>query len=264
MTKKQELAVQKETPVATAVYDYGEDARVGFEGTKSTDLSVPFLQLLQANSPQVADDNPPGSRAGMLFNTVTSKVSGAENFLPVHTVEMFVEWVARDQGGGFVAAHEPSSDVVKEALAGEARPQGKIILPSGNELIQTHYVYGLVLDADGTSSDGFAVIGFTSTKIKVYRDWKTAMYMLKGRPPIYAFRARISTVKQKNEHGTFFNFSVAPLGATWTECLINPVAHPELWGEAIGFRKMVTEGTAKAAYETQTAEPSAAGGAAPF
>ncbi len=39
-----------------ATYDYGDDAGAGFEGTKGSDLSVPFLGVLQANSPQVEDN----------------------------------------------------------------------------------------------------------------------------------------------------------------------------------------------------------------
>lgn len=265
MATKNEIAVKKETPVSTnVVYDYGADAGGGFEGTTASDLSIPFLQLLQANSPQVADDTPSGSRPGMFYNTVTKTISGSVNFLPVHFLQMYVEWTPRDAGGGFVAAHSPDTEVVRQALGGE-RMQGKILLPNGNELIETHYAYGLILDETGEAADGFAVIGFTSTKIKVFRDWKTAMYMVKGKPPLYAFRARLTSIKQQNEKGTYYNIQVTPHNGNWVGGLINPVQNPELWESALGFRGMVQSGQATAAYETQgTNEAGTTEGKAPF
>lgn len=251
-------AVAERKPAAVAVYDYGEAAGTGFEDVKSSDLSIPFLQVLQSNSPQVEDDNPEGSRPGMLYNTVTRELSQLCNFLPVHTQDAFVEWVPRNKGGGFVAVYEPADPIVVAAIGPTGRSSGKIELPNGNELVQTHYVYGLILDDDGKASQGFAVLGFTSTKIKVYRDWRTSMYMVKGKPPIFAFRARITTVKQQNDKGTFFNFSVDPLGKTWVDSLINPAVDGSLLDDAQEFRKLVTSGAARAAYETQVPEGSEA------
>lgn len=263
MSKKEttnEVAVkQAGAVVAAGSYDYGADAGAGFEGTKGSDLSIPFLQVLQSNSPQVEANSPEGARAGMLFNTVSKELLNEQNFLPVHSQDVFVEWVKRDKGGGFVAVHEPTSQVVQQALGGADRAVGKVELPNGNELIETHYVYGLLLDDEGQPTGGFAVLAFTSTKIKVYRDWKTAMYMVKGKPPMFAFRARISTVKQKNEKGTFFNFEISPLGNTWVESLINPTTEGHVLQQARDFRELVVNGVAKAAFETQN-EASGAGG----
>ena len=72
---------------AAAVYDYGSDAGAGFENTKGSDLSIPFIQVLQSNSPQVENNNPEGAKSGMLFNSVTKEmVDGREGivFLPCH------------------------------------------------------------------------------------------------------------------------------------------------------------------------------------
>lgn len=253
-----DVATTKNNAVAAAGgFDYGNDAGTGFEGTTGKDLSIPFLGVLQSNSPQVEDNSPEGSQPGMLFNTVTGALlagSKGQPFLPVHYEHAFVEWTPRDKGGGFVASYAPDSDVVKGELAKleKGRVQGKIILPNGNELIETHYAYGLLLDEAGASSEGFAVVSFTSTKIKPFRDWKTAMYLLKGKPPLFANRAVIRTIKQKNEKGTFYNFDIQPLkGGNWKDSLINPVSEKTLLDEARDFREMVLSGIAKPAYETQ-------------
>lgn len=250
--EKGAIVAQEQGAVTTAGFNYGEEAGAGFEGTSSADLSIPFLQILQSNSPQVETDNPVGSKAGMLYNTVTRELLEGVTFLPVFKQDTYVEWVPRDNGGGFVGLHEPESAVVKGALAAVNGDKfAKLATEAANDLIETHYMYGLLLDETGTSTNGFAVIGFNSTKIKPYRDWLTAMYMVKGRPPLFAFRAQINTVRQKNDKGSYFNFNVSPLKETWVNSLINPVTELGLLEEAKAFREMITSGTAKAAYETQ-------------
>lgn len=244
---------------AIAAYDYGADAGAGFEGTSGADLSIPFISILQSNSPQVEEDSD-RYKPGMLINTVTGDIIDADvaksgpgqAFLPVHKETAYVEWVPRDSGGGFVGLHDPNGDVVKAAIAANGGSRiGKLTLDNGNELIETHYIYGLLLDEAGETTTGFAVVSFTSTKIKPYRDFTTAMYTLKGRPPMFANRAVLRTVKQKNEKGSFFNFKIEPLKASWSESLINPQTEAALLEEAKGFRDMVTSGMARAAFETQ-------------
>lgn len=276
MAKSETTAVATTGTTAVATFDYGNDAGAGFEGVKQTDLSIPFLQVLQSNSPQVENNDPEGARAGMLYNTVTRElIQGSVNFLPVYKQDAYVEWVPRNKGGGFVAAHAEDSPVVKAAL--NARGDNKfekLVLDNGNELIETHYMYGLLLDETGASPLGFCVIGFTSTKIKPYRDFLTSMYMVKGKPPMFAFRAKIGSVKQQNEKGSFFNFKIDPMrGENWTATLINPAVEGELLNAARDFREMISSGRATAAYESQgssggeeasAAAPEKAAGKAPF
>jgi len=251
MTKKE---VAKTGGTGVASYDYGQDAGAGFEGTSGADLSIPFLGILQSNSPQVEEKDPKGAESGMLFNTVTRELVGGDEglaFLPCYKELAYVEWVPRDSGGGFVGLHLPESDEVKKAIADNGGAKIGRLKIGSNELIETHYVYGLVLDEGGAETKGFAVISFTSTKIKPYRDWLTAMYTIKGKPPMFANRARIRTVRQKNEHGSFYNFRIDPLNATWVESLISPTEQGALLDEARDFREMVVSGLAKAAFETQ-------------
>lgn len=247
-----------ETGGAVAGYNYGDDVGAGFEGTTSDDLSIPFLTILQSNSPQVENEDPAGAKSGMFFNTVTRELGNGDDgqiFLPVHKDFATVEWIPRNAGGGFVTMHDPNGDVVKAAIKrNDGSRMGKLKMSDdekANELVDTHYVYGLLLDADGVSVTGFAVLSFNSTKIKPCRDWFTAMYTLKGKPPIFANRAVLRTVKQTNKHGSFYNFCIDPLKATWKDSLIDPDAEGTLIEEARKFRKMVTSGMAKAAFDTE-------------
>ena len=272
MSESKELATAKEAgvPAVSGGYDYGDDAGAGFEGTKSSDLSVPFLAILQSNSPQVVDKDPEGCESGQLFNTVTRQTWSGEGanaegvaFIPVHKEQVYVEWVPRIKGGGMVQMHDPNGEVVAAAIeANDGKAYGKLQCPDSrpdasagdmNDLVETFYVYGLFLDVDGVSTTGFGVLSFTSTKIKPYRDWITAMYTLKGKPPIFANRAIIRTVKQKNDSGTFFNFRIDPFKKTWTESLINPAENADLLNEARDFCDMVVSGMAKADFASQNA-----------
>ena len=251
---------------ALVTHDYGDDAGAGFEGTTSADLSVPFLGILQSNSPQVEDDDPKGARSGMLFNTVTRElVDGTDGqvFLPCHKETAFVEWVPRAKGGGFVDLHDPNGDVVPEAIANNGGEKFGKLAVGENELSETHYMYGLFLDESGLMSSGFGVISFTSTKIKPYRDWVTAMYTLKGKPPLFANRAILRTIRQQNDHGSFYNFRIDPFATTWRESLINPAVAEQasLLQEARDFRDMVNSGMARASFETErSATGTGAGG----
>jgi hypothetical protein len=241
---------------STQVYDYGQDAGAGFEGVSNKDLSIPFIAVLQSNSPMVVDEAE-GAKPGLLVNTVTGELISGETgvvFQPCHTEDKFVEWVPRDQGGGgggFVAAYDPTDPAIKDVLSSRDGNTGKIILENGNELVETKYAYGLTLNADGSEVTGFAAVAFTSTKIKPYRDWKTSMYMIKGKPPLFANRCILRTTKQKNNKGTFYNFEIKPLRDNWVSSLIDPKTEAELLVQAKTFREMVMSGAAKAAFDTQ-------------
>lgn len=273
-TKKTEVAKAKSTEVAEAKgFDYGDDAGSGFENKKGSDLSIPFINLLQSNSPEVQKSKDGSVRIGMMKNTVTGEKFSTDEgfiFLPVHDDSAFVEWVPRIRGGGFVAVHDPASEEVLEAIknnGGSRIPRKgedgkKIPLAIGqNELVETYYLYGLILEDDGEfeTSRGFAVIAFTSTKIKPYRDFITAMMMMKGQPPIYAYRARITSDIQENDSGTFANFVISPVKEeSWMKSLIDPSS--DLFQEAKNFRKMVTSGMARADFSQQQEEGMASSG----
>lgn len=240
-----------------AQYDFGDDAGGGFEGQDSSYLSIPFINVLQALSPQVKSPKQggiEGAEVGMLFNSVTQDLypDGFE-FVPAHVEHVFVEWVPRDKGGGFVAVHKPDSDAVVSAK--ERSTDRKLKTPDGNDLIETFYVYGVM--AEGENVLGMAVIAFTSTKIKVFRGWNTKInmfahkkYGIPVKPPLWAHRVRISTRMQKNNKGEFANFVIDPAVENDVfKSLVDP--RSELYATAKQVREMVLGGQARAAYETQ-------------
>lgn len=264
MAGKTEVAEAKKNEVATSGgFDYGEYAHAGFEGTTINDLSIPFINVLQSNSPEVEDQLIEGCKSGDLVNSVTKEIlKQPVVVIPVYKEAAVVEWVPRTKGGGLVDRHELDSEIFLNAIkanGGSRIPpkdaDGKRIpfkSPAGNDLVETYYVYCLILDPDTQETEGYCVLSFSSTKIKVHKDWMTAMYTQKGRPPIFANRCRISTTKQKNDSGTFFNYNIGPAAESWKAALINP-GTPEglaLLKEAKEFGDMIDQGLARADFDS--------------
>ena len=264
MAGKEVAKAEEKTAVATSSgFDYGEYSHAGFEGTTINDLSIPFINVLQSNSPEVEDQLIEGCKAGDLINSVTKEILKQPLVvIPVFKEAAVVEWVPRTKGGGLVDRHELDSQVYKDAIAkngGSRIPpkdaDGKRIpfkSEAGNDLVETYYVYCLILDAESMQTEGYCVLSFSSTKIKVHKDWMTAMYTQKGRPPIFANRCKISTTKQKNDSGTYFNYKIGPMAETWKESLINPGTEEgmSLLKEAKDFGDMIEQGLARADFDS--------------
>lgn len=261
-------ALAKTTSTAVgAVHDYGVDAGQGFEHQTRADIAIPFLNVLQPLSPEITNNE--AARAGMLFNSVTEQLTDGKTglvFIPATTRHVFVEWVPREKGGGFVGIHEIESEVVKNARAA-SKEFGKYTTPAGNQLQETFYVYGVLLDDEGAPGE-MAILAFTSTKITPYKRWNTKINMFtvktpsgaKVRPPLFAHQVRITTTKEKNNKGEFFNVDLQPaVNNSVAESLLPP-GHPALEA-AKDLRKLVDDGVAKADYTSQRPEAEAAPGA---
>lgn len=275
MVNDKKMTKQDEKNKALAAYDYGEYAGKGFENQSNDDIAMPFIGILQSLSPELTEGDPkyiPDARAGELINTVTGERFSADKgvvIVPVTTRHCYVEWVPRDKGGGFVAVHNIHSDVVQQAKR-EAAAFNKLRTESGNDLIESFYLYSLQLETpDATEASGAVVLAFTSTKIRVYKRIMTILRTVRGNPPLFAHRLKVTSKSEKNKAGQpYKNFEIQPALGTVAESLINP-AGPQggLLDAAIELLKLVDSGTAKVAYETQGTGGGAADGAdeeAPF
>lgn len=257
---KQELAKEQATAVAQVV-DYGDDVGAGFENTTNDDMSIPFIQVLQSNSPQlkdVGDGGLEGAKQGQLHNTVTNQLyNGKEGLVlvPATTEHVHVEWKPRESGGGFVGIHDSTSPVVQ----GKGKTFGKFKMENGNDLIETFYIYGVLLD--GESVVGPAVIPFSSTKIKAYKDLMTRLNTVQiitpsGRrnPPLFAHPLRMTTFADKNTKGDFYNVRLNSAAGNFVEGLLAP-SHPA-FAAAKQLREMVNGGTVKAQPQASHTEES--------
>lgn len=263
-------AVQKKMEVSTEVHDYGDLAGKGFEGVTHEDFAMPFLNLLQGLSPEVGaegeDAKVEGATPGMIINSVTKELyDGKEGviFVPVTTQHIYVEWKPRDQGGGIVGRHELDSEIV--AAAKQASEKfGSYKTDEGNDLIETFYMMGYTLEsADAEEPKEVVVIPFTSTKIKVYKRIMQMVNTFKGRPPLFANRLHFTSVAEKNNKGSFFNYDIKPLHGGIAQSLIPPrledgSPHPLLvFGQNLG--EQIRQGNRRMADESVTGAGAGAG-----
>ena len=250
-----EVAMNSNLPMNPVDFDYGEDAGLGMENMTGDDIALPFLNVVQDNSPEKKSNNAKfidGIKEGDLFNTVTREVYPSPlAIVPVMTEHVYVEWVPRDQGGGFVAVHAPTSDVVMEAKKNSNGPKLK---KGENDLVETFYLYAMVLaDVNAEEIVTPIVIPFTSTKIKRYKQIMTRVRTFKKPVPLFAHRLVIKSVDDTNKKGDFKNFDLAPALGTIMDSLIPPkdangLPHP-LMIEAKAMLESIQSGTAKVNHE---------------
>lgn len=270
-TKAAEEQSKPTTAVSTFV-DYGQDAGAGYENQRREDLVIPFVHILQPLSQAVQDNE--ALRPGQFYNNVTEESSSELYVVPALVQHCFVEWKQRKDGGGFVGIHQLDSDFVKQCreLSGGGnkiftqKPNDKNE-PQGNQLVETYYLYCLTLEKGTNESNGMVVVPFKSTNIRQYRKWNTKVNMFtmrtsdgrKVRPPLFAHKLKLSTIKEENQEGTWYNYQIDSAQGDIKSSLIPPGS--ELLEEAKSLREMVESGAARAAHEHEgAAEPAADGG----
>jgi hypothetical protein len=263
---------------ALAEFDYGDDAGKGFENQDMTDRKIPIIQLLQSNSPQVVESK--GKiYPGQFLNTVTGKVMDEVHFVPAITDTCFTQWVPRDDGGGFRGRHAKDAKVVLEAIKrNDGRAIGKLPVPQPkdpktgkeqptNELVESREIYCIVFDPKTDEIEGFAMIPFTSTKIKVYRDWNSQIGnfapTINGKKvpmnkiPLFAHRVKMTGESETKNNFTYMIPVLSPSmgGDDLVKSLL--LNNDPRYLAARQLHDDVMKGLAKAAYETMTQDPAA-------
>lgn len=262
------------TGQAIEVFSYEGDEGGGFENQTMADRKLPMIALLQSNSPQVVESK--GKLyAGQFLNTVTGETYDEIAFVPAITDHCFVQYVPRDDGGGFRGRHPKDSKVVVDAIARNGgRSIGKLPVPMPpdpktmkpqptNELVETFEVYAILYDKQGVVA-GFACISFASTKIKVYRGWNSQLAGFSptvngkkipaGVIPLFAHCVKMTSESETRNGNTYMIPVLAPANGG-----------DDLKGSLIGkqdaryvaakqLRDDVRKGLAKAAYETMAQE----------
>lgn len=225
-------AVAEQKTHLPAGFDASEMEGVEGAGTSgaAADNIVPFLALLQDNSPQVKKRDPAyveGAEPGDVYNSATRelwKVGDPEAaplvVIPCYFDQWIVEWVPRDQGGGFISRHPLGNEPVEATLArlGKQVPDprdstGKKMIwrtDSGHDLVHTRYHYCLHMTQSGVILP--VVIGFASTGHTQSRQWMTQMRQpLPGTsqvPPAWFRKYRVRNAEKKNDQGSWFVLDV--------------------------------------------------------
>lgn len=218
MAKKQETAIVKTEPTALQETNYGEHATAlgqmapGYENQSAADTALPWMKILQPNSPAVAQGLVEGAVIGAWINSVTNQIYTNPQGLvlvPSCTSHEFTEWVPEKHGSGFVARHKIDSEIVRIAKQNSTN-FGEYFCDTkdrrgtdGNELQETFYVFGIVCEDEDPV--GMACIAFKGSMIKCYKHWMSSIRAHtitengdKKMPPMYSHLSRFTT-KTKTE-----------------------------------------------------------------
>ena len=234
------------TALAAMQQQFADDANAGFEEADASAYAIPFLQVLQSGSPQCKKSDGAyikGAEEGMFYNTVTQEVYSGEDGLiviPCHYTQRFIEWKARESGGGFVAEHLPTDPCVGQTRKDE---KGRDMLPNGNTLVDTRNHYVMIVGADGSLTP--ALLAMSSTQTKVSRQWMSKMQGIKIKnadgqfvtAPMSSRKYKLTTVAKSNDKGSWFVPNVELAGI---------VEDPAEYQAAADFRNAVRSGEARA------------------
>lgn len=245
---KKDLAKREEAQLPVAVEDLEVMSGQGFEDTDKDAYAIPFLRVLQSNSPQVNEDEPSyikGVKPGMIFNTVTGELFGKSvKIIPVHYMRDFVEW--QPNRGGFVKTHG-NDPVILERIA-EIDDKNNSILDNGNIIQDARNHYVLIADR---LELGPVILSLTSTGIRHSKKWMTLMNALRipnssKVAPMFAGIWEISTIMNENDEGKWYQ-----IGNKSTTCIeFKEWVNKEQLDAAIACRNLVMSGDTKADYES--------------
>lgn len=224
-TKKEEAVAQTEAAVETKnelvtvgntqlpahmLADMEANAGLG-NSADSRDNVLPFLAVLQSNSPQVNPEEPDyieGARAGMFLNTATGEIYDGKTGVVVIACgfqKNYVEW--KPNRGGYADTHAFDVELVKKLGAHKVKnDQGKeiIVLRNGNEIVETAYTFVLL---NGLPM----VIGAASTALGPMRKWmsyRRAQRLPSGKDmPSFGKFYRLTTSYQKNDKGSWYSWA---------------------------------------------------------
>jgi hypothetical protein len=259
-------AVKAKTDVVVANgIDLGEDAGMGFENTDKDSFAIPFLRILQGQSPQCNKANPEyikGAEQGSFYNTVTKEVipvdeSTTIELLLCHYDRKFTEWAPNR--GGFRGEHHPSEPILQKAVE-KINDEGKriMVLPNGNSIQDTRYHFCLRIKEDGSTEPVLASI--SSSGIKKSKRLLTELNGLKLRnaegrlftPPMFLSVIHATTVAESNDEGDWFNWDFT----VDRKLDINNEGDAELYMQAKAFRDSVAKGAVKVVHD-EGGEPGA-------
>lgn len=242
--KKKETAVKPKEDQLPAAFAGAQGT--GFEGADADSYAIPFLNILQSNSPAVEDELE-GCKAGLIFNTVTERPVESCLFIPVSYKRRMVEWVKRDDGGGFCGEYAVGDPNMPKAIFNEET--GKSETEDGHDLIDTRYHYGIAIYDDGEFEP--ALITMASTQLRKSKRWMSLMQGIKiggQKAPTFTQAYSLSTMKEENEKGKWRG---------WVIKHDSPVTDESIAQAVVDFRQALMEGKVTVDMEQ------AAGAAAP-
>lgn len=212
------------------------EEEVGFE---KGDVALPFMRVLQSNSPQVKRQNAKyilDAEAGNFYNTATNRVYDGDRgiyVVPVYFTKQATLWTPRGEGGtgGFVAElpvadalevlklctkNEKKKDITPLNLKG---PAGSFNPEWGGKELSIAALYYLLVMEDLDDAGNFEPVAypFTSTQWKKARSWNAIMQNSRlphpsgagsYKAPKFGFVYHLTTIPESNALGDWMGVRI--------------------------------------------------------
>ena len=220
-------------------FDYNKAAGLGTSTIDRGVLGMPFINIIQKGSPEFdethrkhADKKIEGCRPGnILFEIERAILPQPVKVIPLATTTLYTEW--KPNGGGLVGNRTLDIINARDYRKGApGSPQQYREYLGENELVYT--IYFMVLFQHGEKWKQ-GLIAFTSTQLKVARNWSRSILATKVpglaesvQPPIFAAVYKLTTFADSNAKGGFFSWQVEK------DRLLDPVADQALMEQAFG------------------------------
>lgn len=243
---------------STAI-DFSADAGKGMEGVDKDSRAIPFLIILQPQSPIILDGKVEGAKPGHIANSVTSEVYGESCIIiPCAFQRRFIRWAPRDSGGGFKGEFTVAQ-VQEMRQKGEVKEvdnrlyfplaDGSINEKKCDKLSDTRSHFVMVMRNPEEKFAVPMVLSLTSTAIKISKQFISRIDGIKlhGKdgmpftPPSFSHMYRVNTVKKTNDGGTWWIPDVEMVG---------PVKDGVIYNLAKGFHSQVSSGSVMAAHDS--------------
>jgi len=211
MTK--EIALEQPgalAPMPFSIEDMADDVNLGGK-IGLADISIPYLYILQQNSPQCNPDHAkylPEAKPGMIYLSNLEKVFDGRNagiiVVPCYYERLVTEWLPRNAGGGLVASHDPEAEILKTARPTESEGKTIMCLPNGHQIIETAYHYMLAQDPE--KKVWYQTIApFKSTALKASRRMNSTLSTTmipnsEKKAPRFLFKWRLTSVKEQKDN----------------------------------------------------------------
>ena len=154
-----------------------------------------------------------GAEEGNFFNTVTESVyDGTEGviIIPCAYKKKYIEWVTRENGGGFVSDDHAAS-ILKECKKDD---NGRFIWTNGNQIAETAEYYCILAQDENAPEQ--VLLSLTSSQLGFSRRWNTMLNNArvnnaKGETvaaPMFSYMYNLTTIAQSNDQYSWMGLSV--------------------------------------------------------
>lgn len=175
-----------------------EGPSLGNEDVGQEDVAIPRLSVLQALSPQVNGDDPvEGAKPGQLHVSVTNELYDSVYAVNLTYKRDFAVFRKRNQGGGFHGNFETEREARDFVDTLEGNPDQYEIQETAKHVL-------LLLDNEGKPMQPVQLF-LANTKLAVSRAWNSEIQMLAPNADRFASVWEISTTKESNTRGTWYN-----------------------------------------------------------